>query len=85
MIENAFGLLASRFRIFRRAIISDVENVIFITKAAIALHNFLMKTQTKQSTHPYFSDRDVDSEARHGNWRTVTVGDSGLTLNPGVK
>ena len=38
IIENSFGVLASRFRIFRRRIIADVENVKFITKATAAGH-----------------------------------------------
>ena len=41
-VENVFGICASRFRIFRRPIIGDVETVISVTKAVVALHNFLM-------------------------------------------
>ena len=41
--ENAFGLAASRFRIFRRSIIAITEKVILITKSIVALHNLLMK------------------------------------------
>ena len=44
IIENTFGILATRFRIFRRPIIACVENAKNITKACLALHNFLMKT-----------------------------------------
>ena len=36
IIENSFGILASRFRIFRRPIIANVENVKTFTKATIA-------------------------------------------------
>ena len=43
VIENTFGILATRFRIFRRPIIANVDNIRFITRAAVALHNFLMK------------------------------------------
>ena len=42
VIENAFGILASRFRVFHKPIIAQVHKVIAITKAAVALHNFLM-------------------------------------------
>ena len=42
VIENSFGIMATRFRIFRRPIIVHVENVKNITKAAVALHNFLL-------------------------------------------
>ena len=45
MIENTFGILALRWRIFRRPIIADPERVVAYTKAAIALHNFLWTTE----------------------------------------
>ena len=42
LIENCFGIAAARFRIFRRPIIAKVDKVIAITKAVVALHNYLM-------------------------------------------
>ncbi|XP_046863534.1 uncharacterized protein LOC124457302 [Xenia sp. Carnegie-2017] len=42
VIENAFGIVAARFRVFRRPIHARVEMVIQVTKAVIALHNYLM-------------------------------------------
>ena len=47
LIENTFGIAASRFRIFRRPIIAKVEAVIEITKAIVALHNFLMASRVQ--------------------------------------
>jgi len=44
--------LATRFRIFRRPIIAHVENVKNITKAAVALHNFLLAEDFQR----YFPD-----------------------------
>ena len=41
IIENNFGILAARFRIFRRFILSFLETVENITKACVALHNYL--------------------------------------------
>ena len=41
VIENTFGILASRWRIFRRPILATPDRVVSFTKAAIALHNFL--------------------------------------------
>ena len=46
VIETNFGILASRWRIFQWPIISDPENVVTYTKAAVALHNFLRTTVT---------------------------------------
>ncbi|KYN29282.1 hypothetical protein ALC57_01284 [Trachymyrmex cornetzi] len=40
-IENSFGILASRWRILRNNIITEVGNVEKITAATICLHNFL--------------------------------------------
>ncbi|XP_064486004.1 uncharacterized protein LOC135398534 [Ornithodoros turicata] len=40
-VENAFGILASRWRIFRRPLNVKVENVEFLVQASIVLHNFL--------------------------------------------
>ena len=40
VIENTFGMLASRYRIFRRPIIAHIETVVNITKACLALYNF---------------------------------------------
>ena len=45
IIKSSFGILAAQFRIFRRPINAQVETVCSITKAAVALHNYLMKSQ----------------------------------------
>ena len=43
VIGNAFGILASRFRIFRRTITAHIETAVNIAKACVALHNFFVK------------------------------------------
>lgn len=42
VIENTFGILASRFRVLRAPMCLRVDNAIAVTKATIALHNFLL-------------------------------------------
>ena len=80
IIENSFGIPASRFRIFHKPIIGKVENIKCITKATIALHNFLIKFQSsKNNTHPYLTEKDVDSRRRLGSWRGIIQNDTGLT------
>ncbi|CAN7981600.1 unnamed protein product [Ixodes pacificus] len=43
LIENAFGIMASRWRILRRAFRASEETTKNIVKACVALHNFLLK------------------------------------------
>ena len=55
VIENTFGILTTKFRIFRRPIIAHPEKVTQITKAACALHNYLKITdlRTYSSSRQY--------------------------------
>ena len=72
VVENAFGIAASRFRIFRRPIIAKTELVIEVTKAVVMLHNFLMHDRT-ESRNRYFPSGYADEETsvgvRAGGWR----------------
>lgn len=52
VIENTFGLAASRFRIFRRPIIANVAKAKVVTKAVVTLHNFLM-SRNFSNAHQY--------------------------------
>jgi len=50
IVENAFGILSARWRIYRRVINLKPENVDKVIKATVVLHNFLRKTDpSKQS------------------------------------
>ena len=51
IIENTFGINAARFRIFCRPILSCLETVENITKACVALHNYLMANKKFGETH----------------------------------
>ena len=43
VVENAFGILASRFRVLRSPILVKEKTAINIVKCCVALHNFLIK------------------------------------------
>ena len=79
VIGNTFGILAARFRIFRRPILSCLETVENITKVSVALHNYLMANKKFGETNSYcrngFIDQDVQ---RNGEWREIVKDDSGL-------
>jgi hypothetical protein len=47
VVENAFGILASRFRVFLTPISINVSNVHAVVLACCVLHNFLRKISTK--------------------------------------
>eukprot|EP00795_Rhopilema_esculentum_P004036 gene4036-20211_t len=81
IIENAFGILTARFRIFSRPINAKVEHVESCTKASVALHNYLMKSKkfkNSQYCPEGFADIDGTCNQRQGDWRRIVEGDTGL-------
>ena len=79
VIENAFGILAARFRVFRRPIHAKVETTESITKACVALHNFLMVGRQYGTEHycpARFADYEIDGKKLDGEWRSIVHGDT---------
>lgn len=70
IVENVFGICASRFRILRKPILLQPENVKKIVLAICALHNFLMKQ--KDSSKRYAPPGVFDEE--HGETHSVVNG-----------
>jgi hypothetical protein len=56
-VESAFGLLAARWRIYRRAIIANPDAVVDYIKATCALHNFVgvSGSDLQEFSHPTFN------------------------------
>ena len=81
IIENTFGVAASRFQVFHRPIIANVEKVTLIAKAVVALHNFLVSVNSSNG-YRYcprnFIDRDGPSELAAGEWRNDANDINGL-------
>ena len=70
IIENSCGILAARWRIFRKPIIADPNKVVLYTKAAIALHNYLRTTESSVYCPPGFVDgEDGSGNVIVGTWR----------------
>lgn len=64
LIENAFGVLAARWRISYQPINADVDLVQSITQACVCLHNFMCTSTT------YFSPGYVDvNDETNLQWR----------------
>ena len=86
IIENSFGILAARFRMFRRPINAQVETACSITKAFVTLHICLMKSQCIFGEYTYsppgFLDQVNFGEERKGECRAETTGYTGMV--PGM-
>ena len=74
IVENAFGIATSRFRVFRRSIVANVDTAVEVIKAVLALHNFLMYNRSFSNYNAYcpldFVDREVQGQVMQGQWRT---------------
>ena len=79
VIENTFGILAARWRIFRRPILATPQHVTTFTKAAVALHNFLRTYESSTYCPPGFTDsEDGSGQIVQGNWRQDVPDGDGL-------
>lgn len=82
IIENSFGILGARCRIFRRPIVAREEVVDNVTKAATALHNYLMHGHQFEPSNWYcltnFIDNDTPDGLREGEWRREVTDYAGL-------
>lgn len=80
VIENTFGIMSTKFRIFRRSIVANPRKVTKITKAACVLHNYLKISEASNasSNRPYcppgYADHeDVDGNLIPGDWRNISA------------
>lgn len=58
IVENAFGILASRFRIFHTEINIEPKRIESVVMACCALHNYLIKSVPNFYSPPEFFDRE---------------------------
>ncbi|CAK1592419.1 unnamed protein product [Parnassius mnemosyne] len=58
IVENAFGILASRFRILHTEINIEPKNIDSVKMACCALHNYLTETNQASYSPPEILDRD---------------------------
>lgn len=70
IVENAFGILVSRFRIFQRPIEADIKVTDKIIRTACALHNWLRKSSLTYITREAVDYEDIDrGVVIPGSWR----------------
>nr|CAI5853840.1 unnamed protein product [Callosobruchus analis] len=80
IVENAFGILVSRFRVFERPIAIGIDKVDVVVKATLALHNWL-KMSSGETYTPIGSFDTEDLNTRQivpGSWRTQSTEARGL-------
>lgn len=63
VVENGFGILASRFRVFHTQINLEPENIVKVVKATCALHNFLMEKRPATYAPPNSTYQENDDGA----------------------
>lgn len=72
LIENTFGILASRFRVFRKPIGLAPEKVSLLTMTCILLHNFIKKSNSNHIYAPpgtFDTYDDNGTLIQEGSWR----------------
>lgn len=72
VIENAFGILTSRWRILRRRFKATDENVNRYVLACVALHNFLLtlnEEKTRYCPAKFVDTETWNGEVIDGEWR----------------
>ena len=70
IIENAFGILSARWRIFDRPIRATVKHVERYVLGALALHNYLRQASTASySPNGFVDSEEHDSRIHLGEWR----------------
>ncbi|XP_017772719.1 PREDICTED: putative nuclease HARBI1 [Nicrophorus vespilloides] len=83
-IENAFGVLCTRWRIFQNTCPESVDKIV---QATVCLHNYIKSKESFSDTANYCNDNFVDREENgkfiSGNWRTEIS--NGCALQPASK
>ncbi|KAL4084288.1 hypothetical protein QTP88_028113 [Uroleucon formosanum] len=69
IVENSFGILANRFRVFRKPISLAPETVVKLVKAACSLHNWIRKTGLSQHSISVDIENLESGRLIPGSWR----------------
>ncbi|XP_033098280.1 protein ALP1-like [Anneissia japonica] len=77
-IENAFGVMAARWRILCTTIKAGLDTVDAIVKACVVLHNYMIQTENAHYIPSGFIDSECSGHFKAGEWRSVTKDDDGL-------
>lgn len=77
-VENAFGILANRWRILRGTIVAQGDTIDDIIRACCCLHNYLLDTDRQSYAASTLVDAlDTEGRTHPGTWRA-----EGLPMDP---
>ena len=87
VIENYFGILAARWRIFSTLIEALVVNAERYTLAYIALHNYLRRTKNPSYyLNSFVGCKGSTGDIKEGEWRKIVTERNGALANlPNVR
>jgi hypothetical protein len=91
VIENTFGILVSRFRIFTRTITCSPSTVDSIIKATVCLHNLIkqkeysMPDAKKKYCPPSYCDGQTNDGIVEGQWRREVGNNFNVVLEEIIK
>ncbi|XP_059612271.1 uncharacterized protein LOC132258805 [Phlebotomus argentipes] len=73
-VENAFGILTSRWRILLSPMTKKPKNIVHIVRACVVLHNFLKLKDLLYCPRGYGDLIDEAGRIQDGHWRLETNG-----------
>ena len=86
IIENCFGILVARWRIFHGPIRASVETVEAIIQATCVLHNYLRLTDNAFYCPAGFVDSEAGTgEIKPGDWRKLVRGGHAMQNSSNLK
>ena len=80
MVENAFGILANRWRFLFNPVYADPGKLTVMVNAACVLHNLLCTVSDTKYMPPGYGDTIHEGEVVDGFWRTEQHPLDGLPL-----
>ena len=83
VIENTFGILVARWRLFRGPIMASRDNAVRYTMAALCLHKYLRQTESATYCPAGFIDsEDSSGGIKLGEWPSVVARNTNDLLRP---
>ena len=73
-------ILVTWWRLFRKPIRANKENVTSYILAGFALQNYLQQTENASYSPQDYVDSEANAEFRHGDWRCIVRDDAGCFM-----